>query len=646
MTPSSRPAARRSWAIGQATGRRPFTSSAPSTGRAAKARGWRLASPPAPDAARLTETLRRRAQARRERALPRRPRSEGDNRGGARERLRARDRRGLCGRGARGLEPGGGARARVLRRGAALLAPLGRARGGAGKGVGRRSRAFASSSMSACPTMSPNRSRQPAQPGSRSPKRLTRRDFFAPYAAASTGFLHLGRPVYRAARDRRREAMVDEETHDVSAGPAGAPPNRDRRRDPGVIEGEIAGPRATATESAADRSARRGGVEPPRAAAFAACWLARSPGSWSRRWPSAPSILSSRRAAMRTPTRIGWPNSKRSLSKRPRRWRPRSSGESAALAKSRQADGRARGGRRDRSSVAELDKRVAALGSGERRERAQRGRRRAGRPAGAGARLATQVKDLRADIDAARGEIPGLAARVAKLESRRAEGERRRSFRPRRPDRQDRGGARRAEERDARRRREARAGRQRLSDRDYRRRDRGQARRRRADRNRSRGPSAPRRRSGRAGGAAGGGWWSSDRERAGRVLSSGCAEGAGRGFARRERRRARSPSRPYARPRSGPRARRKLRRRSRGDRLAASRRSAAAATSRARSPRSTSCRAPRVRRRAIGRSRPGRGRRRTPPCSRSARRRSGGWRAAIAHDIAAAGARGFGPRSS
>ncbi len=34
--------------------------------------------------------------------------------------------------------------------------------------------------------------------------------------------------------------MVDEETQDVSAGPAGSPPNRDARRDPGVIEGEMA----------------------------------------------------------------------------------------------------------------------------------------------------------------------------------------------------------------------------------------------------------------------------------------------------------------------------------------------------------------------------------------------------------------------
>ncbi len=34
--------------------------------------------------------------------------------------------------------------------------------------------------------------------------------------------------------------MVDEEIKDVPAGPAGAPVNRDARREPEVIEGEIA----------------------------------------------------------------------------------------------------------------------------------------------------------------------------------------------------------------------------------------------------------------------------------------------------------------------------------------------------------------------------------------------------------------------
>ena len=34
--------------------------------------------------------------------------------------------------------------------------------------------------------------------------------------------------------------MVELETRDVPAGPAGAPPNRDAPRDPGIVEGEMA----------------------------------------------------------------------------------------------------------------------------------------------------------------------------------------------------------------------------------------------------------------------------------------------------------------------------------------------------------------------------------------------------------------------
>ena len=63
--------------------------------------------------------------------------------------------------------------------------------------------------------------------------------------------------------------MVDDETH-ISAGPDGAPPNRNRRPDPGVIEGEIAAsrtddgePRAAAPESTPDARPSRA-AEPPR----------------------------------------------------------------------------------------------------------------------------------------------------------------------------------------------------------------------------------------------------------------------------------------------------------------------------------------------------------------------------------------------
>ena len=55
--------------------------------------------------------------------------------------------------------------------------------------------------------------------------------------------------------------MVDEEIQDVPAGPTGAPVNRDARREPDVIEGEIAAretddsqspPRSTPRETIAD----------------------------------------------------------------------------------------------------------------------------------------------------------------------------------------------------------------------------------------------------------------------------------------------------------------------------------------------------------------------------------------------------------
>ena len=64
------------------------------------------------------------------------------------------------------------------------------------------------------------------------------------------------------------------------------------------------------------------------------------------------------------------------------------------------------------SGAARLDKRIGALEAANAAE--------APKIAAAGQtvqNLAGEVKDLRADVDAARGEIPGIAARVAKLES-------------------------------------------------------------------------------------------------------------------------------------------------------------------------------------------------------------------------------------
>ena len=214
--------------------------------------------------------------------------------------------------------------------------------------------------------------------------------------------------------------MVDEEAQDVSTGPAGAPPNRDRRPDPAVIEGEIAGPgtderepRAAATgpESAADPQPARAG-EPPRgrfrgilAGAIAGLVVsALAIGAfYSLLAPGGDEDSANRLAELEAQTQRA----------------------TAALEAEAQRDSAAVGSLDKRvtaleagagsSSVTELDKRVAAL----EKATADSGSNvaAAAQAAQQAAQLATQIKDLRADIDAARGEIPGLAARVAKLET-------------------------------------------------------------------------------------------------------------------------------------------------------------------------------------------------------------------------------------
>ena len=61
--------------------------------------------------------------------------------------------------------------------------------------------------------------------------------------------------------------MVDEEIKDVSAGPTGAPVNRDARREPEVIEGEIAARGTDDSERTTGPSASERGAEPHAASA-------------------------------------------------------------------------------------------------------------------------------------------------------------------------------------------------------------------------------------------------------------------------------------------------------------------------------------------------------------------------------------------
>src|SRR5260221_9905655 len=60
--------------------------------------------------------------------------------------------------------------------------------------------------------------------------------------------------------------MVDEEITDVSAGPTGAPVNRDGRREPDVIEGEIAARDAEESVSSPDLTASETRPDPRPAA--------------------------------------------------------------------------------------------------------------------------------------------------------------------------------------------------------------------------------------------------------------------------------------------------------------------------------------------------------------------------------------------
>ncbi len=204
--------------------------------------------------------------------------------------------------------------------------------------------------------------------------------------------------------------MVDDETH-ISTGPDGAPPNRDRRPDPGVIEGEIAGPRAAATESAPDPRPT-GSVEPPHAR-FRGVLAGAIAGL----------VVSA--LAIGAFYSLLAPSGDEDSDNRLAEFEAQSQQATAAL----EAEAK-----RDSAAVGSLDKRVAALeagaGSSSVTELDKRfaAHEKASADSGSNAaaavqaaqqatQLATQVKDLRADIDAARGEIPGLAARVAKLES-------------------------------------------------------------------------------------------------------------------------------------------------------------------------------------------------------------------------------------
>ena len=207
--------------------------------------------------------------------------------------------------------------------------------------------------------------------------------------------------------------MVDEEIKDVSGGPTGAPVNRDSRREPEVIEGEIAArdaedsnasPYETAAETRADprpaaRATPRTGARSLLAGAVGGIVVS------ALGLGAGYSLLTSKADGSDTENRLG------ALEAQARQTNDalgaeanRESAAVAALGKRISALEASAGS----SNTTDLDKRVAAL------EAASAGN---GAASDATQRLAAQAKDLRADVDAEKGQLPDLSARVAKLES-------------------------------------------------------------------------------------------------------------------------------------------------------------------------------------------------------------------------------------
>jgi hypothetical protein len=206
--------------------------------------------------------------------------------------------------------------------------------------------------------------------------------------------------------------MVDEEIKDVSAGPTGAPVNRDARSEPEVIEGEIAGRDADDSVSPPDPTAAETRADPPSSRAAprnsTRSLLAGAVGGLvvsALGLGAGYSLLTSKADGTDTQNRLG------ALEVQARQTNEalgadanRESAAVAALEKRISVLESSAGS----SNTADLDKRVAAL------EAASAGNGAAG---DATQRLAAQAKDLRADVDAEKSQLPDLSARVAKLES-------------------------------------------------------------------------------------------------------------------------------------------------------------------------------------------------------------------------------------
>ena len=213
--------------------------------------------------------------------------------------------------------------------------------------------------------------------------------------------------------------MIDEETKRDPAQSAGAPVNRDARPDPGVIEGEIAARETSETEPLPEPGVAETKVEPRPAQAAASRGGARGFLGGAL----AGLIVS----ALATGAGYTFLASKADVSQDVNRLsevEAQARRDNSALAAAVSRDNAAvtslekrmialeAGAQAPAPGAADLEKRVAALEAAN-AETA----RNAAAAADAAQRLATQVKSLQGDTQGARGEIPDLSARVAKLES-------------------------------------------------------------------------------------------------------------------------------------------------------------------------------------------------------------------------------------
>jgi hypothetical protein len=209
--------------------------------------------------------------------------------------------------------------------------------------------------------------------------------------------------------------MVDEEIEDVPTGPTGAPVNRDARREPEVIEGEVAAREADDSKSPPYSTAPETSADPPPAAE-----PVRGAGARGILGGAVAGLIVSALALGAGYTLLA---PKTDLSDAPNRL-------SALETQARQTnDAIAAETNRESAAIAALEKRIGALESsaGARAPGAADLEKRVtaleaasgGNSAASDAtqRLESQAKDLRADIDAEKSQLPDLSARVAKLES-------------------------------------------------------------------------------------------------------------------------------------------------------------------------------------------------------------------------------------